>query len=197
MHSLDDALTAASALLGWRIVRIDGGSRRVGRIVETEAYPHDDPACHAYGGKTRRNASMFRRAGHAYVYRIHRSFCFNIVTGPEGRGEAVLIRAIEPLEGIERMMEARARLAVGRKPASGAALTNGPGKLCQALDIDSRLDGHWLLSREDGGSEENGVLRIESGDVAGPIRRSTRIGISKAKSRRYRFFLQDNGWLSR
>ena len=191
LEALSEARTAARSLLGWVLVRVDEEGVRVGRIVETEAYPHDDPACHAFGGRTDRNASMFRAAGHAYVYRIHRSFCFNVVTGPEGRGEAVLIRAIEPLDGIERMARARAERTVGKHAPSGRALTDGPGKLCQALDIDGALDGCWLL---DG---TRGVLRLLPGDAGGRIACSTRIGISKARAKRYRFFLRDNPWVSR
>jgi DNA-3-methyladenine glycosylase len=79
---LVDARTAAPELLGCMLVREHRGVRRAGIIVETEAYPHDDPACHAFRGRTRRNATLFGPAGRAYVYRIHRSYCFNVVTGP-------------------------------------------------------------------------------------------------------------------
>ncbi len=188
---LSDARSAARSLIGWTLVRTGEEGVRAGRIVETEAYPHDDPACHAFGGRTARNASMFRHAGHAYVYRIHRSFCFNVVTGPEGRGEAVLIRAIEPIDGVDLMARARARNTVGRKAPSGKALTDGPGKLCQALDIDDRLDGCWLFDTDGSG------LHLLPGNATGPVVCSTRIGISKARSKRYRFFLRGNPWVSR
>jgi DNA-3-methyladenine glycosylase len=135
-------LDAARALLGALLVRDDGAGLRVARIVETEAYAGPaDRASHARAGRTARTAVMFGPAGHAYVYLVYgMHHCLNVVCGPDGEASAVLIRAVEPLAGIERMRE-------GRGPTAGpdARLGAGPARLCQALDIDRRLDGIDLL----------------------------------------------------
>jgi DNA-3-methyladenine glycosylase len=189
---LADVVGAAQALLGCMLVREQRGRRRAGIIVETEAYPHDDPACHAFRGVDARNGAMFSVAGRAYVYRIHRSLCFNIVTGPEGRGEAVLVRAVEPVDGIDIMRRARQRATVGRRSPDGTALTNGPGKLCQAFGIDLRFDGTDLLMPP----LSNGLYllyRAAKPDIAV----STRIGISQARHAPLRFFIPGNAWVSR
>jgi DNA-3-methyladenine glycosylase len=144
-RALASAITAAPALLGCTLARRTDDGLRLARIVETEAYPPDDPACHAFRGPTRRNGAMFGRLGSAYVYRIHRSYCFNVVTGVVGSGEAVLVRAVEPIDGLSLMARARERWAVGKGTPGGYDITNGPGKLCQALDIDLCLNGLDLL----------------------------------------------------
>ena len=189
--ALADAVPAAEALLGCLLVRATRDGRRVARIVETEAYPPDDPACHAFRGQTKRNRSMFERRGTAYVYRIHRSFCFNVVTGPAGRGEAVLVRAIEPIEGGELMTNARARACVGRGAPLGFEIGNGPGKLCQALDIDLAMDGVDLLG------DDAAPLRLLPRRAAPRIVMTTRIGISVAKRAKLRFVVRDSAWASR
>lgn len=191
--ALRSAEAAASALLGCRLVRIDSRGRRIGLIVETEAYLPDDPACHAYRGPTERNASMFGRAGTAYVYRIHRSFCLNVVTGPVGSGQAVLVRAVEPTEGIELMSRARRRLSVGRTVTRGLTLTNGPGRLCQAFEIDLSLDGHRLLEPK---HDDSGLYLLPRRRVPA-IARSPRIGISQAREALLRFYVPGNPWVSR
>jgi DNA-3-methyladenine glycosylase len=162
------------------------------RIVETEAYPAGDPACHAFVGETRRNRSLFARRGHVYVYRIHRSHCLNVATGRHGRGEGVLIRAVEPLEGTDLMQEARLRASVGSRPPSGVALTNGPGKLCQALDIGLDLDGFDLLAARHGSP-----LHVLPRRETPPIVATPRIGISVATHRLLRFVIRDSVWASR
>lgn len=154
-----------------------------GRIVETEAYRSDDPASHSYAGRTRRNAAMFGPAGHAYVYRSHGvHWCLNVVTGEDGVGEAVLIRALEPLAGIELMEGHRGIRDV-------AKLCAGPGRLCVALAITGDLDGAAL-----------------SGDpvgIAGPPSRSsgvistTRIGISKGRDLNWRYCEAGSRFVSR
>ncbi|MNR80243.1 3-methyladenine DNA glycosylase [compost metagenome] len=176
------ALDLAPRLLGGLIVRQDAEGLRVGRIVETEAYLPDDPASHSFKGLTPRCRSMFGRAGLAYVYRIYGiHHCFNVVTGPEGRGEAVLIRALEPLEGLPLMKAAR---------GTGKALTNGPGRLCQALGIDRELDGEDLLVSD--------RLFIMRGDAPRErIVASPRIGITQAADLPWRFFLEGNPHVSR
>ncbi len=130
----------ARALLGKRLVKLEkDGSRLAGLINETEAYiGSDDLGCHARTGRTARNASMWGPPGHAYVYFTYgMHWMLNIVTEQDGFPAAVLIRAIQPLEGLE-VMEAR------RSGRPRHALTDGPAKLCQALNIDRRLDGHDL-----------------------------------------------------
>ena len=176
------ALDLAQRLLGSLIVRQDADGPRVGRIVETEAYLPDDPASHSFKGLTPRCRSMFGRAGLAYVYRIYGiHHCFNVVTGPEGRGEAVLIRALEPLEGLPLMEAAR---------GTAKALTNGPGRLCQALGIDREFDGEDLLVSD--------RLFIMKGDAPRErIVASPRIGITQAADLPWRFYLEGNPHVSR
>ncbi|MEE8392592.1 MAG: DNA-3-methyladenine glycosylase [Anaerolineae bacterium] len=131
-----DTLTVARELLGQRLVRVLDGERLSGRIVEVEAYiGEDDQASHAHPGRTRRNAPMYGPPGHSYVYFLYgMHHCFNVVTEREGFPAAVLVRALEPLEGIENMRELR-----GGRP--DLPLTSGPARLCQALDIDRHFDG--------------------------------------------------------
>ena len=172
------ALEVAPALLGCRLIReLDDGTRLVGRIVEVEAYMGDgsDAASHAHRGPSARNRSMFGPPGHFYVYlSMGLHHCVNLVCEPSGRAAAVLLRAVEPLEGHARM----ARL---RGVPRGPGLANGPGKLCQAFEIDLAHDGCTAL---------RGALRIE-----GPALRSEaiaagpRIGISRAAELPYRYFL--------
>jgi DNA-3-methyladenine glycosylase len=136
-----NTLTVARDLLGQQLVRVLDGKRLSGRIVEVEAYIGEkDQACHARSGRTKRNAPMYGPPGHAYVYFVHgMHYCFNVVTEREGFPAAVLIRALEPLEGIEVMRELR-----GGRPS--LPLTSGPARLCQALDIDQRFDGADLCT---------------------------------------------------
>lgn len=137
-----------------------------GRIVEVEAYTRDDPASHSFRGETTRNAVMFGEAGHLYVYftyGIH--FCANVVTGQIGDGQAVLLRALQPLSGVEEMVRRRGR---------STNVADGPGKLCQALGIDLAHNGIRLY----GDSE----VRILDDGTPPPVapRVGPRIGITKA-----------------
>lgn len=136
-----DAVTVARALLGQCLVRVLGGVRTSGIIVETEAYlGREDKAAHSYRGRTERNASMWKAGGHAYVYFIYGiHYCVNVVAGEEGDPVAVLLRALEPEEGIEAM---RARRASAKRDRD---LCSGPGKICQALAIGRALDGTSLV----------------------------------------------------
>jgi len=136
-----DTLTVARELLGQRLVRVLNGVRLSGRIVEVEAYiGEEDQASHARFGRTRRNMPMYGEPGHAYVYFIYgMHHCFNVVTERENYPAAVLIRALEPLEGIEAM---RAR----RGGVPNLWLTSGPARLCQALGIDRLFDGADLCA---------------------------------------------------
>ena len=182
------AVELAPHLLGKRLVREVGGTLLVGRIVEVEAYlGEEDAASHAFRGLTPRNRSMFGPPGHAYVYLIYGvHHCLNVVTGPEGKGQAVLIRAIEPLAGMEVMRANRGRMA-------DRDLTNGPGKLCQALSIDRRLDGHDLCLRQALWLED--APWPEEEICAGP-----RVGVGgdeRTKLRPWRYFLKTNPFVSR
>ena len=172
-------IDVARRLVGATLIRSlsDGGQtiEMVARIVETEAYlPLVDPSCHAYRGPTRRNASVFGRRGTAYVYFIYGNhYCLNVVTERAGIGAAVLIRAAEPLEGLETMRRRRPGVA-------DAKLASGPGNLCRALSIDRAQDGVDL---------SNGELRIVSGKgrpAATAV--SGRIGLSVAQRWPLRFF---------
>ena len=137
-----DVVGAARALLGALLVRDDGLRRRVGRIVETEAYAGpDDQASHARAGRTSRTTVMFGPPGRAYVYLVYgMHHCFNVVCGPDGEASAVLVRALEPIEGTELMR-------LRRGPAAGAddRLAAGPARACQALDVDRSFSGDDLL----------------------------------------------------
>ena len=187
---LADAASAAPALVGCLLMRRTGHGEIIrARILETEAYLPDDPASHSFVGPTTRNRSMFGRAGLAYVYRIHRSFCLNVVTGPPGRGEAVLLRAVEVIEGNEAAAALRAAASVGRQPPAARSLADGPGKLCQALAITTDLDGVDLLAA--------GNLTLEHGEARVPLEVSTRIGISKAADLPLRFFERGHPGVSR
>jgi DNA-3-methyladenine glycosylase len=181
------AMAGARALLGCVLERRGPGWVIRARIVETEAYTQDDPASHSFRGRTPRNAPMFDRAGIAYVYTsygMHR--CLNVVTGEEGTGEAVLIRALEPLDGVEQMT--RHRRWEG-KPAKG--LADGPGKLCQALRIGLECNGWDLLAHGDL------CLRIGSLKAWETVAVSRRIGITKAVDWPRRFLLAGNRFVSR
>ncbi len=184
-----DTLTVARELLGKRLVRHLEGRRVSGRIVEVEAYiGRDDKACHAARGRTPRNAAMFGPPGHAYVYFIYgMHYCFNIVTEQKGFPAAVLIRALEPCEGIEIMRQRRG----GRDDTE---LTNGPAKLCYALGIDRALNGADLCTGDKLWVEED--ITTEKDEIlAGP-----RIGIKgdrRALTIPWRFWIKDNPFVSR
>jgi DNA-3-methyladenine glycosylase len=181
-----DPITVARELIGKLLVRRSDEGTASGRIVEVEAYLSSrDPACHATRGMTRKNATMFGPAGHAYVYMIHARWCLNAVTEDVGLPSAVLIRAIEPLEGIE-MMRGRRGTDVLRD------LARGPARLCEALAVSKIHDGWDLTVGKDL------WIALDHGPNGDPLRiaRSGRIGISAAQRRLLRFYLKDNSFVS-
>lgn len=191
------ARVVAQALLGKKLARLDNGRRVTGLIVETEAYCDGDApdlACHGdranQGRPTARTAVMFGPAGYAYVYFTYgMHWMFNVVTGRAGEANAVLIRALEPLEG-ERLMAQR------RSGRPRRQWTNGPAKLAQALAIDQSLNGANLCAPD-------GVIWVEEGaDVApGAVAAGPRIGLGQTPepwfSMPWRYWLRDNPYVSR
>jgi len=185
------AKLVAPALLGHWLIRSTPEGVCGGAIVETEAYLSDDPACHGFQGETARNRSMFGPPGRAYVYFIYGNhWCVNAVCRREGCAEAVLIRAIEVAVG-EDLMRAR------RKVLKVHDLTNGPAKLCAALDINRKLDGVDLcaansplfIGRNPGFKKVRGQF--------GPVITTTRVGISRAAELPLRFYLAGSPFVSR
>ena len=186
---------AAPLLLGCTLTRtitLNGEKHKlVARIVETEAYDQDDPASHAFGGLSERNAAMFGPAGHLYVYVSYgMHHCCNVVCGPEGFGNGCLVRAVEPLEGVEVMRELREAGRAYKHPLKLRDLTNGPGKVCAALGIDKELYGHDLTVEP----LVLGFAPLLPGETIG---RSPRVGISKNIDAPKRFFIEGNEFVSR
>lgn len=176
--------TAARRLLGCLLVREHNGHEMSGRIVETEAYHQSDAASHSYKGRTARTDVMFGPAGHLYVYFTYgMHYCCNVVTGPQGEGSAVLIRAIEPIRGEQAMGE-------HRPGHPGVQLTNGPAKLCQALAINKELNGHDLRKAPL-------RLTIMPAIPEADIVQTTRIGISQAKDVPWRWYIKDNIYVTK
>lgn len=175
---------AARRLLGAVIERTVGEIVLRARIVEVEAYDQTDPASHTFRGPSVRSASMFKAAGHAYVYLIYgMHYCLNVVAGSSDYGAGVLIRAVEPLEG-------EAEMVMNRRGRTGLELTNGPSKLCEALAIDRTLDGHDVSLPP---------LRVLlSPPLADDLVVVTaRIGVTKAADWPRRFYIRDNPYVSR
>ncbi len=197
-----DPATVARELIGKYLIRKTrpqdrGGSTCVvvgGRIVETEAYlASGDPASHSFRGETRRNRSMFAAAGTLYVYTIHAKYCLNVSTERAGIGSAVLIRAIEPLWGLEQMRAARGQTDLRR-------LTRGPAMICQALGVTLAEDGIDLIDSDDfligagqrdviSGSDE--FAAADCAPVAGP-----RVGISRGRELPLRYCAPGNRYVS-
>jgi len=202
-------LVVARELLGQRLVRLERGRRLSGWIVEAEAYVgQEDLACHAHVGRTLRNEVMWGEAGHAYVYFTYgMHWCLNVVTEAADRPAAVLLRALEPVEGLEAMRRRRRasrsgslrrargagesvgiRRASSRSAPLGIRLADGPAKLCQALAVDRRLNGHDLCAPQ-------ARLFIERGPAFSPraVVRGPRVGLDHVpepwKSKPWRFRL--------
>jgi DNA-3-methyladenine glycosylase len=177
-------LKVAKELLGKYLVIEKDGKYISGKIVETEAYiGPDDPASHAYRGLTPRNRIMFGDPGCAYVYLTYgMHHCLNFVTERKGFPAAVLIRALEPADGIEIMKKRR-------KAKDLINLTNGPAKLCQALGIDRALNGADLCSD---------IIYVEDrGNEIGKIVSTSRVGIKEGKDKKWRFYIENNEFVSK
>lgn len=179
-----NTIAVAKELLGKILIRRVDGITLAGRIVETEAYCGlRDPASHAFKGKTPRNSVMFSRGGLAYVYFIYgSSYCLNATTEREGEPGAVLIRALEPIRGLRRMMRNREKDNVHQ-------LTNGPGKLSQALLIDLAFNGEDLVNSKH--------LYILNQQQSPRIGTSARIGVSKGQEQKWRYFVEENPFVSK
>ncbi len=185
------ASVVAPKLLGHYLIRNTPEGPCGGEIVETEAYLVGDAACHGAPGLTNRNRVMFGHPGHAYVYLIYGfHFCVNAVCRPAGIAEALLIRAVEATFG-EKQMTSRRPVSKPRE------LTNGPGKLCQAMSITRALDGADLCNSQStlfiaGNPELKKFLKAK-----GPMVTTTRIGITKAAELPLRFYLEGSEFVSK
>lgn len=184
-------LTVAKDLLGKVLIRKEGSSIFAGRIIEVEAYDGKvDKASHSFNGKTKRNEVMFNEGGYFYVYFTYGAhFCCNVVTGKRNHGEAVLIRAVEPLVGIKKMIENR----FGRELNSEKEiynLTSGPGKICKAFGFNKEHSG---LDLTNGSVFIVDRLKLKKKLIGV----SKRIGITKSVSLPWRFFEIGNPYLSR
>lgn len=176
----------ARDLLGRVLVHDSPEGSTAGIVVETEAYLRDDPASHAFRGPTSRNASMFGPPGRAYVYLVYGvHHCLNVVTAPAGIGEAVLLRALEPIEGLELMR-------LRRGDVRDRDLCNGPGKLVQALGIGRAHDG-VDLTRGPIGFRESKLRPF----ARAPIVRDVRVGITNGADLPLRFYLRESRFVSR
>lgn len=174
---LSHAVKAAQSLLGWELVRESKEGVTSGYIIETEAYHQDEASSHSHRGKTERNKAMFGPAGNAYVYFTYgMHYCFNVVTGPEGSGQGVLIRALKPVQGVELMQKRRGNVKQYN-------LANGPAKLVQAMGISKDDYGRDLFERRE--------LYLQPGVKPGKILRSPRIGIKQATDLHWRFYTAD------
>ncbi len=173
----------ARALIGYILVHENERGVVAGRIVETEAYPPGDPAAHHFRGRTERNASLFLPAHRAYVYHIYgTSYCFNLSSEEDGIGGGVLVRALEPLCGVDLMCKRRATKEI-------LNLCRGPGRLCRALSIDRRYDGAALFG--------DAALRLAAPQrPPGAIGVSRRIGVTKGASRLLRYYERGSRFVS-
>ena len=185
------AKVVAPALLGHWLIRNTANGPCGGAIVETEAYLVGDPASHGAPGPTARNRVMFGSPGHGYIYLIYGfHYCMNVVCQPVGVAEAVLIRAVEVDLGEELMRK--------RRPVEATRdLTNGPGKLCQAMDIDRRLDGVDLCDSKSRLFIARNPAAEEFQREYGPIVTATRVGLTRAVDLPLRFYLEGSPSVSR
>lgn len=182
----DDTVSVAKNLLGCYVETEVDGKRCVGKIVETEAYLFDDPATHSFKGKTSRNAMMFEEAGRVYVYFIYGMYyCVNIVTNKKHVGEAVLIRALEPVEGIGIMKKRR-------KKDKEKDLCSGPAKLVISMGITKSHNGESIFDKHSPikvfGKDKTEVFKIVA---------TTRIGIVEENAKPHRFYIKGNEFISK
>lgn len=181
-----DAVIVAKEMLGCYLHhKLDNGTELVGKIVEVEAYTMADPSCHAYRGKTPRTEVLFGDAGFAYIYFTYGTYwCLNVVANEEEQGEAILIRAVEPLQGIEEMRKQRPKANKDRD------LTNGPGKLCMAFELDKKQNKLDMV--------EGDTIWLTMGEMDNdfPVGVSSRIGISVAQELPWRFYVKGNPYVS-
>ncbi len=185
-----DTIQVAKDLLGTFLVHKSKEGICVGKIVETEAYLASDPASHSFGGMTKRNAPMFGPPGRAYIYFIYGMYhCFNVVTREKGSGEAVLIRSLEPVEGIPLMIKRRSNEKI-------TSLCSGPGKLVIAMGIPSSCNGIiltkpplYILSRDHYHNHHTVHVPFET-------RQTPRIGITKGSDMHLRFSIRNNEFVS-
>ncbi len=184
-YSSFDTLNLAKQLLGKELIHESPYGICSGIIVETEAYLFNDPACHAFNKRTPRNEPMFGQAGTVYVYQIYGMYhCFNVVSGKTGIGEAVLIRALQPVQGLDLMKKRRGK-------ERELDLCSGPGKLVSAIGIVKHLNFHSLASKP--------FYLIDTNFEIENIISTTRIGIAKGKGDElpYRFYVSNNKYISK
>ena len=175
LPDLSNPIDGARNLLGWTLVHHTPAGNIGGIIIETEAYRQDDEASHSFKGVTKRTAPMFEEAGTLYMYFIYgMHWCINIVTGPKGHGEAVLIRALEPTIGIGLMKK-------NRDINDERKLTNGPGSLVKALSLPQNLSGQKIMQTQ--------LELIPPVGTVENILASPRIGIKKAVTKPWRFYI--------
>ena len=177
---------AARELLGSYLHRNLGNIEFVGRIVETEAYHQTDPASHTFKGMTERNKIMFGEAGFSYVYFTYgMHYCMNVVTGFQGRGEAILLRALEPISGTKEMFRRR------KKAKTEVDLLSGPAKLCEAFNINKEQNGVDLITSD--------MLYLTRGKLMKDERIgvTSRVGITVGIEKEWRFFIKDNPFVSK
>ena len=189
-----DPATVARDLLGKLLIRREGRKLLAGRIVEDEAYlGANDPAAHGYSGRTPRNAVLFGPPGYAYVYFIYGNhYCLNVSCMPEGYGEGVLFRAMDPVAGIEAMAAARGlEFSSSLRPAQLRLISSGPGRMSEALDITRERDnGKDLTSRR------SDLYFADDGYRPEKIVATPRIGIKKAVEEPLRFIVAGNPYVS-
>jgi DNA-3-methyladenine glycosylase len=189
---LRSTVVVARDLLGKLLVRKLRQKHLVGKIVEVEAYCEGDPASHSYHGMTGRNEVMFWEGGHLYVYFTYgMHFCANVVTREEGIGEAVLIRAVEPIVGLDTMRKNR---GFSRDEDRIWDLTNGPAKVCEAFGITRKHNGADLCGDEIWIARDSHQMTHLSHPR---ILSSSRVGIRNGRNKKWRFYIEGNRWISK
>lgn len=180
-----DPSVVAKDILGKILVHETEQGILSGRITETESYEaYTDPSAHSYTGKSERNKSLYLEGGHLYLFKIHKYICMDIVTGEKGVPSSILLRSLEPLEGIEVMKENRNRQKL-------TELTTGPGKLVQALQVPFKCNGHDICE------SESKIYIVDDGYKVEEIVQTARVGISKAKDLLNRFYIKNNKFVSK